>query len=224
METIFYKNLEKHKDRLELYKKGIEERNIKEFDLEILSKLKKTNYGGIPGNIYIYAFPTNFETIGNKVEILAWIFRDIDFKIVHAKTNSTEEIMFYEYKSKHLDCNSWIEIQDGTKEVVIDPFSNLMIEKELYYKLENPVIIQTYTSEDVKNHPARGDDDFSSEYGSYDSLLIIMEFLEKTIQDSPYKEYLEKEVDKLKSKIDFDKMKQDFLQETDGILHNKGRF
>lgn len=221
METIFYNHLKKYPDRLELYNEARKNRKISEFDLELLSKLKKTVYGGIPGNIYLYAFPTNFETIGNKLEILAWAYRDKKYKLVHGNTNSTKEIMFHEYDSKHLDYNSWMEVKIGLKEYVIDTFSMLMFEKDIYYQLENPQVLKVVTSEDINNHPARCDDDFSEAFASYDSLLMLMDTLEYLTNNSPYKDYLIKELDKLKSKIDYDKMIQEYLQETGAIFNNK---
>lgn len=221
METIFFNHLKKYPDRLKLYNEARKNRKISEFDLELISKLKKVVYGGIPGNIYLYAFPTDFEHIGNKLEILSWAFRENDFKLVHGNTNSTKEIMFHEYNSKHLDYNSWIEVKIGLKEFVIDTFSMLMFEKDIYYQLENPQVLKVVPSEKINNHPARCDDDFSEEYASYDSLLLLMDGLEHLINNSPYKDYLTKELDKLKSKIDYDKMMQEYLQETDAIFNNK---
>ena len=213
METIFYSHIKENTNRLALYNKGISDGKIQEFNLELLAKLKKTIYGGIPGNIYLYAFPTNFETIGNKIEILAWVFKNEKYKIIHANTNSTKEIMFYKYNSKHLDFNSWIEVKNGPKEYVIDPFSMLMIEKELYYEIENPEIIKVITSDEIDNHSIRSDIDFSEAFASYDSLLILMDTLEQLAKISPYKKYLEKEIEKLKAKVDYNQMKLDYLNE-----------
>ncbi len=209
METIFYQHLKKYSDRLDLYNNGIKDGKIKEFDLELLSKLKNINYGGMPSNIYIYAFPTNFETIGNKVEILSWVYKN--YKIVHGFTNSTNEIAFNKYNSKHLDYNSWIEVNYGSNDYVIDLFSMLIIEKKLYYEIENPKIIKVVTSDQVNSHPAREDNEFSEAFVSPDSFIMVIDTLDYLTKISPYKEYLEKEIAKFKSKIDFEQIKFDYL-------------
>ena len=110
---------------------GFKNNLVKSFDQEIISELRKCYYGVFSGLIYIFSTDTTFSNIDNKVELLTWIFKDKNIKLVKGSTNSTRNILFYEYGQGHLDYNLWIEVEEGNKTWVYDLFSLLKINLEI---------------------------------------------------------------------------------------------
>ena len=129
-ETIFFHHLSQNKEKLELYKRAVLEGKITEFDPTTLTRLRKLYFAFYSGLIYLFYEPTTFDNIGNKLELLTYALEDKKFQIVHGDTDSTREIHFFLYGSKHLDYNSWIEVEEGQKIWVYDLFSLLRFEKD----------------------------------------------------------------------------------------------
>ena len=210
--SFFYQNLSKHKDKLLLFDNGIKNGFVQEFDQAILSKLSKLYYGDITGILYLYGFPTSFETIGNKNEIFTYVLGDYDYQIVHGDIDTIDEVYFHLYHQRHLDYNSWIEVKIGNKIWVYDFVSMLKIEKDLYYKLENPRVKKIYDKKQVESHPARFDDDYSYIHDTFSSLIIIPS-IETYLPYNPHKELVEQELRRFKDKIDYDKVQLEWLEE-----------
>lgn len=221
-ETIFFQHLSKQKEKFELFKKGIEEGLITPFDPTVLTKLRKTYYSFYSGLLYLYVEPTNFETIGNKVEVLTHAFEKDDYRIVHADIDSTREIHFNEYNSKHLDFSSFIEIKRGHKTYVYDPFSLLCFEKNLFYQLEHPKIRRIISKETVQRNAAYQEDDFKTARDTW-MLVGFIPRMEKLIEKSPYKDFLEKELTRYKEEVSYEDVVLDWKVE-ENMIKNKKAF
>lgn len=207
-DTIFYLNLKKNPDKLEVFKKAFDDGLIQNFDPEVLTKLRKMYYGCYSGLLYLYLMPSTSSTIGSKVEILAHVFSDFRYSILHGDIDSTREIFFHDYGSEELDYNSWIEVPRGMKIWVYDLFSMLKFERNVYYKLEKPTINKIVSSESLKGYPQYEETDFSH-FKDHFMIIYLMSDIERNLKKSPYKRFLEAELNKFKAEIHY----QDILLE-----------
>ncbi len=217
--NIFIQELKKDKARYEKFLLAKREYLITEFDEEIKSRLRKIYWGGFfQALIYIYYMPTDFETIGNKVELLAKVLEGEEFNIVHASTISSRQTPFYEYNHNHLDYNSYIEIKKGHNTWVYDLYSLLKFDKQVYEELEEPTshkndpnnislleVISSQKLEQVKK--IVGEEDYS---------LHLKEIYVKTMekisellnQTHPYYGILLKEIELQKKQNNFEELKR----------------
>ena len=128
---------------------------------------------------------------------------DKNIKLVKGSTNSTRNILFYEYGQGHLDYNLWIEVEEGNKTWVYDLFSLLKMEKDFYYELEEPKIEKIYLKDVLDLNK-----DFSSFSNQYDNILYEMiDKLKESLEDSPYKELLIPEIIRYEDNISKEKVK-----------------
>lgn len=213
VETLFLHNLSLYKDKLEIYKKALSERKITNFDQTTITRLRKLYYGLYTGLIYEYYYDTNDNTIGNKLELLTHTMEDKKFSIVHGYTDSTRNIKFNIYELTPLNNNSWIEVEEGHKVWVYDLFSMLKIEKEIYYKIEQPTIIRKIPKQVIMEHPARENDDYKTYHNGFDFMLVdIIQQMEQNMQVHPFRNILWSEITRFKKEIDFDKLVLDYSE------------
>lgn len=204
-ETVFYHYISQDKDKLDIYKKALSEGKITDFDQTTITRLRKLYYGLYSGLIYMYMEPTTFNNIANKVELLTHVFEDKKYNIVHGNVDSIKNIMFSMYGVEHLDFNSWVEVEEGNKTWVYDTFSMMKIEKEVYYKLENPEIKQVIPKKVIMEHPGRDRDDYTFYHDGFNYVLIgVFEQLEKNMDSHPFKHILAPELTRFKKEINFD--------------------
>lgn len=206
--TAFFEIIKSDENKLKLFKEGLSDGRIQPFDQETISKLRRVYYSCLNGVLYLYGMPINDGTIGNKMEILSYIFQDEDFKIVHGHTDSSKQLVFPQYNKNKLDCNSWIEVSHGAKVWVYDTISMLKFEKDIFYKLENPDVFRIVPKAYIEAHPARSDEDDDYFYYPHDKWLLLdyIPNLEKIAQIHPYKEILLPEIARYKQEIDFDRV------------------
>lgn len=204
-ETVFFHNLSKNKDKLELYKKAVSEGKITDFDQTVLTRLRKLYYVFYSGLIYIYYEPTDFENIAHKLELLTHVLEDRKFQIVHGSTDSTRDISFALYGTKHLDYNSWIEVEEGQKTWVYDLFSLKRMEKNTYYQLEHPDISKIILGEAILNHPSRTQENYTRFHDGFIEILFSrMPEMEKNMDHHPFREILSPELMRFKADIHYD--------------------
>lgn len=211
-ETVFYKHISKNKEKKKLFDEAYKSGLIKEFDQTTITNLRKLYYSCLSGLLYVYGSDTTFSTIGNKLLLLSHALEHEDFELVHGETNSTREIMFFEYNQEHLDYSSWIEVKKGNKTWVYDPFSLLMFSKDVYYKLENPEVRRRIPRQELITHPSRQEDDF---FKLSDEWLLTeyIPMFEKKAETSPYKDILQTEITRLKTVSNYDNLKLDIFKE-----------
>ena len=210
-ETVFFHHLSQDNDKLEIYRRGIESGEITFFDQSLLSRLRKMYYGFYSAIIYIFGYSTSFENIGNKVELLVYALADKDYRIVHGITDSVREIPFFMYGAKHLDCNSWIEVDEGGKSYVYDLFSLMKFEKDIYYKLENPTKIKEYSKSQVMNNGNYAGDNFKKYSDGFNFILVkTIPFMEKGLSKHPFRSILEPEISRFKKEINYDDVELEY--------------
>ena len=195
---------------------------ITEFDSEVLSRLRNIYWGQFfPAILYIYFMKTDFETIGNKVELLCQAFINEEFRICHALTKTVQGIPFYQYDHQHLDYNSYVEKISGHNAWVYDPFALLRFDKEVYQEIECPrsrldqmsceeaiTCIDFVGKEQLMQIQKVLEIDDSYEFHLYQEFVLLIEELEKRLDNHPYRELLEKEIGILKEKHDIGKLKK----------------
>ncbi len=196
-DTLFYLNLKKNPQKIEIFQNAFEQGLIQFFDPDVLTKLRKMYYGCYSGLLYLYTMPTDSSSIGSKLEILSHVFSDLNYVIVHGHTDSTREICFSDYNSSPLDYNSWIEVASGLKIWVYDVFSMLKFERDTYYQLENPFITKKVPFAVIRSFPEYYDTDFSHLRDPF-ILISLMRDIECNVKLSPYRSFLEAELEKFK--------------------------
>lgn len=211
--TIFYRNLKNNPEKLKIYEKAYKQGLIQPFDQELLTKLREIYFSCISGVLYLYCEPTSFETIANKMLILSHAFDNEDYELVHGPTDSTRDIHFFLYKAPHLDFNSWIEIKKGNRTWVYDTFSMLKIDKEVFYKLENPTIERRIKSEQIKAHPSRIEDDFNHISDEWLLVSYIPRY-EEECKNNPHKNIIKPEIARFKERVGYDDIVKQYKQET----------
>lgn len=213
-ETAFYHFIAQDKNKLDIYNRAEAEGKISHFDPTTITRLRKLYYGLYSGLIYMYMEPTTFNNIGNKVELLTHVLEDKKYNIVHGTTDSTQNFSFAMYGVEHLDFNSWVEVEEGNKTWVYDPFSLMRIEKEVYYKLENPKVSKVIPKRAIMEHPGRDRDDYTIYHDGFNYMLIgIFGELEKGMDSHPFKQILAPEITRFKKEINFDDILLEWHQE-----------
>lgn len=225
-ETVFFHHLSQDKEKLERYQKAVSEGKITDFDPTVLTKLRKLYYAFYSGLIYIYYEPTDFENIAHKLELLTYALEDKKFQIVHGSTDSTRDIQFARYGTKHLDYNSWIEVEEGQKTWVYDLFSLKRMEKGIYYQLEHPDVSKIIPGEAVINHPARAQENYTNFHDGFIEILFAeMPQMEKNVSHHPFKEILSPELMRFKADIHYDdlllKVKEEFVTIKEEYMNKK---
>lgn len=208
-ETIFFNNLKKNKDKLEIYMNAIKEGKITNFDPTTITKLRRLYYGLFSGLLFMYMDPYDFSKIGDKLELLTHVFEDKDYSIVHGEIDSIHEINFEEYDVDDLKSNSWIEVVEGHKTWVYDIFSMMKFEKDVYYKLENPKINSVIPKDLIINHPGRDREDYQIYYDGFNEMLCLyFDRIEKDIDSHPFKEILRPEITRFKEEINYEEIEK----------------
>lgn len=237
-ETVFIQELKKDRKRYIEFLNAKKLYLVTEFDEEIKSRLRKIYWGGFfQALIYMYYLPTDFENIINKVELLSQAFKDEEYNVVHASTNSVRTTPFFQYKVQHLDYNSYIEIKRGNNTWVYDLYSMLKFDKGVYETLEEPrshtndsgdlsllEIISHKKIEELNRLVGEEDYSFRCEEIYVKTMEKILELLPL---NHPYREQILKEIeldkkvnnfDELKRRVEFEENRR--LQST---LRNKNR-
>lgn len=204
-ETIFIKNLKKDNKRLEIFNKAYKMGLIQPFDQEVLTKLRRLYYSCIPGILYLFGEPTDFETISNKARLLTYVFENEEYDLVHADIDSIKNIKFFEYNHKHLDYNSYLEVKKGNKVWIYDTFSMLKFDKGIYDELEHPSIRKRVPKMYIVSHPGREEDDF---YSFKDEFLLagIIRKYELELKKNPFKNMLKQELSRFKQEVKYDEI------------------
>lgn len=207
-ESVFVHNLSQDKEKYLKFLDGLKNGKITYFDQTTLTRLRKLYYGFYSAIIYLYYAPTDFDNIGNKVELLTHALEDKKFQIVHGSVDSTRNIKFFMYGVHHLDYNSWIEVEEGKTTWVYDLFSLLKFEKSLYYELEHPTVSKIIPGDAVLNHPGRDNEDFSTFHDGFVELLFKqMPMMEKNMDKHPFKDILAPELTRFKTDINYEDLK-----------------
>lgn len=210
-ETVFYHHLSQNKEKLKLFRESLINGKIGNFDQSLISRLRQMYFGYYSAILYLFCFPTTFDNIGNKVELLAHALEDKDFKIVHGFTDSTRDIPFFMYGVEHLDSDSWIEVREGHKTYVYDPFSLLKFEKDIFYQLEHPDVTGVVSKSTVQGHKMYRDSEFRTLTDGFNFMLTkSIPEMERSMPKHPFKDILIPEICRFKKLVNYEKIELDY--------------
>lgn len=200
---LFYENIKKDPEKRKVFEDAREIGLIQPFDPEVLTRLRRTYYGGLSGLLYLYAFSTTSETIGTKIEILSYVFEEQEYTILHGDTDSTK-MMSNCRMSEKLDYNSWIEVQKKRKIWVYDTFSMRKIEKGIYYRLERPKVHREIPRRVIQSISTRDENNLSlSELDDSLLFLPIVSQIENSLEKNPYYKFLKPELERYKEIVKY---------------------
>lgn len=224
---IYIEALKEDKKRYEKFLHYQDLGLITEFDGETLTRLRSIYWGQFyQAVLYMYFEETNFETIGNKVELLCQALDDQKYRIGHALTKTASSIPYALYNHKHLDYNSFVEKISGQNSWVYDVFALLKFDRKVFDELEEP----RSRMEEMTNDEILTCIDFVGKsdlqqirsvlecHDSYDfnlpyMFVHIIEGIERNLDGHPYKELLEREISMLKEKHKFKQLKREIAEE-----------
>lgn len=215
------------KRRYLLFKYGISKGLVKPYDDALINNLRNYYYGGIPVSIIILYKNICLGYCCDRALLITLGFKDDDFKLVTAQIDALLlNPMYQNRKDKSYSLHK-IAIRtkkDGT-EWVYDTSLGLVIEKKLYFKMENVKIKRKNNKEETIKYQEYIDIlNANIENDKYASHLILpnIEFgISK--YNGIYKELLLKEIEIFKEKIYYDEICKE-IEEDKKIKIKTNRF
>ena len=178
-----------------LLKSGASKGLIQPFEPQLLKRLKNIYYGSVPISVFI----GNRDFCNGKCydrSMLISMGMD-DFLLMRGKVKSLE-IQYGKEKSGH----GWVESNGW----VYDTSMGFKVEKNLYYKLEQPTDIESYTKEDCLKDEAYMEI-LNSKINKY-SLTCIVPLLEGIAQLTKNNQLID-QIEEFKDQISYDCILQD---------------
>ena len=197
-------------------------------DQEIMDRFRNTYYGGVPLSILLLCLSWTRGECYDKALILASAFHNCkDVCMVDADTQGISlNPANLEYFRKHLGYlpehygnHCFVEVRDQNGITwVYDTTKGYVIEKNLYYKIEKPIITKINDKNAILNNPEYQDMlEQDLEHDKY-ALPIIMPNLEAMLQKAKednklYFEELEYEIQLFKEKINYNGICEEIKQD-----------
>jgi len=170
------------------FKKYIEDGLIMPYEQELIDKLRDLNIKGVPLSVIVLWFDACNR---NCYSISVYLTSGMEnFKLVHGDVNI--------YPKTHYPNHSWVE-KDG---YVYDPTDGFKYEKNLYYKLYDVEVIESYDEETCKNYKFY--QDIIKKYNNADIsfLSILLQHIEEQddIETNMNHYFLLEEIKKVREK------------------------
>ena len=154
LEKIRWKLFDLKSEILFLY--GVEKGLIRGYDRSVIEKSKKIRCGGIPLSILLLERSLANGKCYNRAALLTLCFPDDSFRVITAEIDELKYNPFYinEFKNGRIDeryvyhCFVERTMEDGSV-WVYDTSNGLMYEKSLYYRMENPRVINEKSREEI---------------------------------------------------------------------------
>lgn len=214
---------EKHRKKYDIFlKEGLKQGLIHAYDDVLIEKLRHIYCGGIPATILLLHGKLSNGHCYDRGRLVTLGFEEDDFKVITADIDSLKLNPIYideyrkgktcEYFANHLFAER--TLKDGTT-WVYDTSVGLVFEKNLYYKLENPKVINTddkastlkYLYYDFMR-------DSHIEIDKYALPLILPNIENSLLPTQPfYLEQLKKEIEILKQEINYDNVCQEVTED-----------
>ena len=206
---IFKWSLHKIKEK-KIMLKGARKGYLGIYDEELLTKLRNIYYGGLPASILLLHSGMCNGKCYDRATLLAYAL-DYDYEIVYANINTIKLNPLYVDYCKENPLNAehvFVEVTDeNNMKWVYDTSIGLIIEKDLYYKIEKPVVRHRNSKEKnikfMEEQLANSD----IENDKYMSALMIP-MLEYSLEpiNIMYEEQLKKEIEIFKQRINYDNL------------------
>lgn len=199
----------------ELFKKGVENKKIRPYSEEEIEKLREVYYGGIPASIILLSPNLCNGYCYDRALLLSHIFKEDQFQLVDANINSirlnpemiddsTNKSTGKVKRNFSNHCFVLKKEKDGSV-WVYDTTAMLVIEKDLYYQMEEVEITKINSKQATEEYFEYLEVEKADiERDKYASVLILPN-IEKTISTkNPYREMLKREIEIFKEKIGYD--------------------
>lgn len=213
MDDIRWKVFAKRKQRLLI--DGIKRGKVKVYSDEEISNLRKYYYGGMPLSILILHNHLTAGQCYDRGTMIPYAFLDSEFRIVEGDIDSIKLYPEYirmneKYHDEHYADHCFAEKTDPDGTIwVYDTTLGMVIEKELYYKIEHPNVRLTRSKEEtlafmedqVKDHLT--DDKYV--------LPLVLPTLENNLEAVQpwYEDTLKGEFELLKKTVDYESICQE---------------
>ena len=207
---------------------GLSKGLIFPYDDELIERLRKVYYGGVPASIILLSNGLSNGYCYDRALLMARAFLDTsdDVKLLYGDIDSLKFNPKFISDSPHYADHCFVEriTKDG-RELIYDTSCGFVFDKKLYWIMERPKLrhvndkdkIKAFVNEELDNHPDRVSDD------KYLAPLILP-FIEKTY-GTPTEMYslngielLQREIKHFKDEIDYDAI----IDETNKIFKRTG--
>ena len=191
---------------------GIKTGRIHSYEKELIENLRHVYYGGIPASILLLCEEVCNGFCYDRGVLVTLGFSDDDFRVVDADIDGIKLNPKYidknrENQDPHYASHCFAERtkSDGTT-WVYDTSMGLVIEKDLYYKMENPQITKINSKQETLNFCEYQDIKNSNINKDKYVLPLILPNIEyiASISSGIYHEELRQEIDLFKEKLDYD--------------------
>ena len=207
---------------------GLSKGLILPYDDELIERLRKVYYGGVPASIILLSNGLSNGHCYDRALLMSRAFLDTsdDVKLLYGDIDSLKLNPKFISDSPHYADHCFVErITEDGRELIYDTSCGFVFDKKLYWLMENPKIrhvndkdkIKTFINEDLENNPGLVDDD------KYLAPLILP-FIEKTY-GSPTEMYtlngielLQREIKHYKDEINY----KSIVEETNKIFNRTG--
>lgn len=213
-----WKEYKRRRDTLIEY--GFKNGLVKEYDDETLKNLRSVSIGGVPGDIYIMSYTTTSGNCRKCARLATFAFPEDDFEIIDAIVDGVNLAPFNieEFRGQDIEYGLHTFALRKNKNGlswVYDTTHGLIIEKNLYFKIENPEVRRIITKEefqDSEEYYEIKDADFETEkYLLPLSLPTIEE--DASSLEHRYDRILLERIKELKEEIDYDEISKSFMEE-----------
>lgn len=189
-----------------LFSYGLNSGKILSYTTDYIETLKNVYYGGVPASLLILNPKLCQGNCYDMALLSIFGFKDDDFLIIDAlvksiKINPENRKKFKNVKNYNIHSFALRRKSDGS-EWIYDPTSGFVYEKNLYFKLEKPKVIQIYNRQKVLNHPRYKKIQNTSIESDISSLPLILPFIEEKKEIiTPYRKSFIEELELYKQKL-----------------------
>lgn len=206
-----------------LMQDGFKNKKIGFYNSYMLEKLRKVYYGGIPASIILLSNTICNGYCYDRALLMASAFLkddDVDVKLIDGSINSIKLNPKFICDDPMYSDHCFVEITFSTGEqLIIDTSLGLIFDKELYWKIENPVIRKINYKQDIIKYLEETKEVCFDINDCKNSAVLIIPYFEKFCK-LPSEKYanpkilmLQKEIQRFKKEIDYNsiirKMKND---------------
>jgi len=193
---------------------------VKEYDEETLKRLRNVSIGGVPGDIYIMSYTMTSGNCRKCARLATFAFPEDDFEIVDAVVDGVNLCPYNieEFRGQDIEYGLHTFALRKNKNGlswVYDTTHGLIIEKNLYFKIENPDIKRVITKEEFQSsdeYREIKDADFEAEKYLLPLSLPAIE-ADATSLEHRYDHILQERIKELKDEVDYDSIAEEFLEE-----------
>lgn len=206
---------QEYQDRFEkLFIEGFKKGLVLPYDEELISKLRNAYYGGLPLSILLLSRQVCSGNCYEMALLMTLAFDDDDFRLVDADidgiTLNPEEVRNYG-SIPHYGNHCFVERKDSNGITwVYDTTSGFIVERELYYQMENPIITCINKKSSVFEFRECLGIDGKLKENDMELIPLTLLNIEESVKGGlfafDYSEILQREIEMFKDFIDYDEL------------------